>query len=132
MATIKDYQKYLHLSRVFNKIYGVSSTPNSSTETVILKLVDEGMVSATFVIVVNFSSEGMWRELRKRWLEEGIDKIQAALKKAAKEYKTISGKEVKFKIIKASINDSLEFTNYSLYNPKKTAYFRVFCNATVE
>ena len=129
--TVKDYPKYLALSRVFNKTYGAPSTLKSSTETVTLRLVDDEMVSAMFLIVVNFSSEGMWRELRKRWLEEVVNKIQEALKKAGEEYEVITGKPVKFEINKASISDGLEFVNYSLYNPKRAAYFRVFCNAKV-
>lgn len=130
--TVKDYNKYVALSRVFNKTYGAPSTLRSSTETVTCKLVDDGMVSAMFLIVVNFSSEGMWRELRKRWLEEGLEKIKATLDKAAEEYEVITGKKVSFKINEASVNDGLEFTNYNLYNPKKSAYYRVFCNASVD
>lgn len=130
--TVKKYDKYLALSRCFNKTYGAPSTMKSSTETVTIKLVDDEMAKAMFLIVVNFSSEGMWRELRKRWLEEGLEKIKATLDKAAEEYKEITGGEtVKFEIMKGSINDGLEFVNYSLYNPKKVAYFRVFCNAKI-
>jgi hypothetical protein len=130
-VTVKDYQKYLALSRVFNKTYGAPSTMKSSSETVTLRLVDDEMISAMFLIHFNFSSEGMWRELRKRWLEEGVEKIQKTLKKAAEEYETITGSTVKFEIKEASISDSLEFISYNLYNPKKAAYFRVFLNASV-
>lgn len=129
--TVKNYDKFLALSRVFNKTYGAPSTLKSSTETVTIKLVDDEMAKAMFLIVVNFASEGMWRELRKRWLEEGIDKIKRTLDKAAEEYKEITGEDVTFEIMKGTISDGLEFVNYSLYNPKKTAYFRVFCNAKI-
>jgi hypothetical protein len=130
-VTVKDYNKYLALSRCFNKTYGAPSTTKSSTETVTVKLVDDEMASCMFLIIVNFSSEGMWRELRKRWLEEGVEKIQKTLDQAVKEYKDITGDTVKFEINKASVSDGLEFVNYNLYNPKKVAYFRVFCNAKI-
>lgn len=130
--TVKNYDKYLALSRVFNKTYGAPSTLRSSTETVTIKLVDDGMATAMFLIIVNFSSEGMWRELRKRWLEEGLEKIRSTLKIAAEEYETITGKTVKFTLHEPSINDGLEMTNYNLYNPKKSAYYRVFCNVAID
>lgn len=129
--TVKDFQKYQALSRVFNKTFGAPSTLKSSTETVTIKCVDDTMMSAMFLIVVNFSSEGMWRELRKRYMEEGVEKITKTLKKAEEEYETLTGKKVTLKIMQNTISDSLEFVSYSLYNPKKTAYFRVFCNIEV-
>lgn len=134
--TVKNYDKYLALSRVFNKTFGAPGanqvgTLKSSTETVTIKLIDDEMASAMFLIIVNFASEGMWRELRKRWLEEGLDKIKRTFDKATEEYNEMTGETVKFEIIKGSISDGLEFVNYSLYNPKKTAYFRVFLNAKI-
>lgn len=129
--TVKDYDKYLALSRVFNKTFGAASAFKSSTETVTLKVVDDEMASAMFLIIVNFSSEGMWRELRKRWLEEGLELIQETFKKAEEEYKELTGKTVKFEIMKHTISDGLELINYSLYNPKRSGYFKVFLNAKI-
>jgi hypothetical protein len=129
--TVKDYKKYLNLSKVFNKTFGTETHMKSSTENVMVKIVDEGMLSATFIISVNFSSEGMWRELRKRWLEEGLASIKRNMDEAAEKYKDLTGETVKFDIIKASVSDSMELTNYSLYNPKKLGYFRVTCNIDV-
>lgn len=129
--TVKDYKQFLELSKVFNKTFGAPGAIKSSTETVIVKLVDDTMLSAMFIIVVNFSSEGMWRELRKRYLEEGLDRIQDVLKNAKEEIKENTGETVSFKIMQDTISDGLEFVSYSMYNPKKTAYFRVYCNIEV-
>lgn len=130
--TVKNYDKFQELSKVFNKTFGTGfGTMKSSTETVTLRLVDDEMAKAMFMVVVNFSSEAMWRELRKRWLEEGLDKIKIAFDKAAKEYKENTGQEVSFEIMKGSISDGIEFTSYNIYNPKKIAYFRVFANAKI-
>lgn len=128
---VKDFEKYQALSRVLNKTFGAPSTMKSSTETVTIKVVDDTMLSAMFLIVVNFSSEGMWRELRKRYMEEGLQSIEKTLRKAEEEYNTVTGKTVKCKVMQNTISDSLEFVSYSMYNPKKTAYFRVFCNIEV-
>jgi hypothetical protein len=129
--TVKDFQKYQALSRVFNKTFGAPSTLKSSTETVTVKCVDDTMMSGMYLTVVNFSSEGMWRELRKRYIEDGLASLEKSLRTAEEEYETITGKKVKLKVMQNTISDSLEFVSYSLYNPKKTAYFRVFCNIEV-
>jgi ABC-type lipoprotein release transport system permease subunit len=130
--TVKDFKKYQALSRCFNKTFGAPSALKSSTETVTVKMVDDTMVSAMFLIVVNFSSEGLWRELRKRYLEEGVEKITETLKKAEQDYEALTGEKLTIKVMQNTISDSLEFINYSLYNPKKTCYFRVFLNAEVD
>lgn len=129
--TVKDIKKFTKLSSCLNKTFGVASSGMSSTESIIMRLVDDEMMHATFLIVVNFSSEGMWRELRKRFIDEGLQKINNAMKKAAEEYKTLTGETVSLKILPHTVNDSMELVNYSMYNPKKTAYFRVMCNASV-
>lgn len=129
--TVKDFKKYQALSRVFNKTFGATSELKSSTETVTIKCVDDTMLSAMFLIIVSFSSEGMWREMRKRYLEEGVEKIAKTLKNAEEEYETLTGNKVTMKIMQNTVSDGLEFVNYSIYNPKRTAYFRVFCNIEV-
>lgn len=129
--TVKDFNKYQAMSRVFNKTFGAPSTMKSSTETVTIKVVDDTMLSAMFLIVVNFSSEGMWRELRKRYMEEALERFEKTLEKASEEYETLTGKPLKWKLMQNTVSDSLEFVSYSMYNPKKTAYFRVFCNLEV-
>jgi len=135
--TVKNYKKYLALSRVFNKTYGAISSQKSSTETVTVRLVDDEMVTASFIIIVSYPSEDLWRELRKRWIEEGVEKITDTFKKASVEYKEIvkddsavSDKTVKFEINQATISDGLEFLNYKT-GIKRTAIFRLMLTAKV-
>ena len=135
--TVKNYKKYLALSRVFNKTYGAISSQKSSTETVTVRLVDDEMVTGLFIIIVNYPSEDLWREFRKRWIEEGVEKITETFKKASVEYKEIvkddsavPDKTVKFEINQATISDGLEFLNYKT-GTKRTAIFRLMLTAKV-
>lgn len=129
---VKDFKKFLEISKVCNKTFGAASNGKSSTQSVIVKVIDDEMLSAMFVIVVNYASEGMWRELRKRWIEEGIESIKSTLKDAEEQFKTNTGKSLSLTIMEPTISDSLEMINYSMYNPKKTGYFRLHCNVKVD
>lgn len=129
--TVKDFQQFQAISRVFNKNFGAPGASSTATETITVKAVDDSFLSAMYLTTVTFSSEGMWRELRKAYIKEALDKLSARLKDAESEYKELTGKSVKLKIMQNTIADGLEFVSYSMYNPKKTAFFRVFCNVEV-
>lgn len=128
---VKNFKKFLEISKVCNKTFGVSSDLKSATESVILKAVDDEMLSAMFIVVVNYGSEDMWISIRKRWVEEGLETIEKTLKKVAQEYKDNTGQEIKLEVMKATLADSMELLSYSMYNPKKTGYFRLNCNVKV-
>lgn len=129
--TVKDFDQFQTLSRVFNKTFGAPSTTRTATETITVKCVDDSFLSAIYLTTVTFSSEGMWRDLRKAYLKEAVEKLGARLSAAEKEYKELTGKSIKLKIMQNTISDGLEYVTYSMYNPKKTAFFRVFCNVEV-
>lgn len=129
--TVKDFNQFQTLSRVFNKTFGAPSTTRTTTETITVKCVDDSFLSAMYLTTVTFSSEGMWRELRKAYIKEALDKLNVRLRAAEDEYKELTGKTIKLKIMQNTISDGLEFITYSMYNPKKTGFFRVFCNVEV-
>lgn len=128
---VKDFKKYLELSKLCNHTFGVSSSGKSSTESILLKAVDDEMLSAMFVIIVNYSSEAMWIEMRKRWIEEGLEKIEKRIKEFEKSYRENTGTNISLKISKPSISDSLELASFSVYKPVKTGFFRLACNIEV-
>ena len=78
--TVKDYKKYLNLSKVFNKTFGTETHMKSSTENVMVKIIDEGMLSATFIISVNFSSNEVKlteiNNLEARWKLQSIQALK--------------------------------------------------------
>lgn len=128
---VKDFKKYIELSKLCNHTFGISSSGKSSTESILLKAVDDEMLSAKFVIIVNYSSEAMWIEMRKRWIEEGLERIAKRLKEVETLYRENTGKKISLKISKPTISDSLELASYSVYKPIKTGFFRLACNIEV-
>ena len=128
---VKDMKKYIELSKVCNSTFGVSSTGKKTSESVMVKPVDDETLSAMFLIVVNYSSEAMWIEMRKRWIEEGIEIISKRLKEIEQEFKTNTGKTIKLNVLESTLADSLELESYSVYKPIKTGFFRLRCNVNV-
>lgn len=129
--SVKNFDQFQAISRVFNKTFGALSTTKTLTESIVIKQIDDTMLSGMYMTTVTFSSEGMWRSLRKAYIEEATQKITARLKEAEAEYKELTGKTITFKIMQNTVSDGLEFVSYSMYNPKKSAFFRVFCNIEV-
>ncbi len=129
---VKDFKKFLEIAKVCNRTFGTSPEAKSATEAVILKAVDDEMLSAMFVIVVSYTTESMWNEMRKRWLEEGIESTKAALSDAEERFKEATGKAISFKLMPATVSDNMEVINFNSYTGLKKAYFRVISNAKID
>lgn len=125
---VKDFKKFTDLAKLCNHTFGVSSTGKATSQSILVKPVDDNTLSAMFMIIVNYSSEAMWVEMRRRWVEEGLETIEAHLRKLEKEYKEATGTQITLKIVKSTISDSLELASYSVYKPVKTGFFRLKCN----
>lgn len=128
---VKDFKKFLEIGKVCNHTFGAKTNAKSATESVILKAVDDEMLTAMFIIVINYTSENLWFDMRKRWLEEGEATIKAALKDAEERYKEATGKSISFKMNRDTLADNLEVINFNSYTREKKAYFRLSCNAKI-
>jgi len=129
---VKDFKKFLEIGKVCNNTFGVKSNAKSATEAVILRAIDDEMLSAMFIIVVNYTSEALWHEMRLRWLEEGEATIKVALTDAEARYKEATGKSISFDLLKPSLSDNMEVINFNSYTRLKKAYFRLSCNAKID
>lgn len=128
---VKDFKKYLNIGKVCNTKFGVKSNAKSSTESVTLKAIDDELLSVTFIVVVNYISESIWLEMRKRWIEEGTETIKAALSDAEERYKELTGSSISFSLVESSLADSSEVINFNSYSKSKKAYFRLIGNAKI-
>jgi len=124
---VKDYKKFVNLSRLLNSSFGSSGMNHSRFGTHSLKyeLLDDGFLKVLCITTVSFPSETMMRESRARYEREGMAIIEAALKDLIERYKAEFNQDISCKILEESFNDSFEFLNYSLYNPMKRALYRV-------
>lgn len=132
--TVKNYNKYLELSKVFNETFGAKNKINNSiyTEAVKIKILDETKLSAMYITVINLQREDLWLELSKKQVEEAVQIINLHLKKASEEYKAATGEKIKFKIMDKTVKYDIEFLNYSVARTNRDAYFRVYCDIEID
>lgn len=125
-SEIKDYKKYLALSRCIDTTFGNSS--NSPFKVPIffvkLQLIDENTIKAKYTTTVNIPSHSAAIDMRKSCQEEGLNFIHKRLEKLKKDYEALTGKKIKIKLIEQSVSDSFEYLTYRTI-PKMTAYYHL-------
>lgn len=132
MANVKDFKKFQKLSQICDGTFGKGSSMRSGTESVILKVVDDTLISARFIMVVNFTQDSAMKQMMPRYKNEGVSMIKAALEKTIEDYEDLTGEKVVLKMDVSTIQDSAEFLSNSMYAPKKSAYYRLSVNVKVD
>ena len=130
--TVHDTKKFQVLSDLLNTSFGKSGTKPYTTQSLQARMLDDKLMKVNFMMIVNFSSDGMMFEMTKRFKNEGLSMVKAKLDRLKEEYKDKTDETVSFKLIEATVVDSYEFLSNSLYNPKKTAYYRLSCQVEVK
>lgn len=131
---VEDFKKFQALAKCMNSTWGDSATNRSKLlgQSVKMALYNEGLLKVTYMVVVNFGSDNMVREMSERFKNEGLGMVKASLEKLKKDYKDSTGEDVKLKMLEDSLSDSYEFLSYSMYNPKRTAYYRLTCLVDID
>lgn len=133
---IKDYQKYLNLSRVLNSTYGMEGPANKThnTQSIKFDLLDDGMVKVRYMMIVNFGSDTMMREMMRRYRTESMSMLEAALENIKAEYKKQfpTASQPKFSIMEETVGEDIEFLNFGSYLGTRKAYYRFGCLIEVE
>src|SRR5574337_1344957 len=119
---VQDFKKYQDLAKCMNSTFGDSATNRSKTlnQSIKMSLYNETLLKVTFMMVVNFGSDNMVREMAPRFRNEGMAMVEAAIERLKNDYEDLTGEKVKLKLLEHSVVDSFEFLSYSMYNPKKT------------
>lgn len=133
---INDYQKYINLSRLLNTTFGGDSTDfgkTTQTQSIKFDIMDEGLIKVRYLTIVNFGSDTLMREMMKRFREEGISMIEAALKNVKEQYKEqFDGQDVpSFTLEEDTVNEDIEHISYYNYSGNRKAYFRIACLVSV-
>lgn len=132
--TIKNLPEYQLLSNILQTTYGKTSQ-KSATHFLNMNMILDNRISVRFQSIVNFGHQNVFLELKKRYKEEALEIIEKSLEKLADEYK-IAAKEslnkdikktIKLKVSDPTITESIEYVSTSLYNPNKTAFYRIGC-----
>lgn len=124
---VQDFKKYQALAKCMNSTFGDSAANRSKTlnQSVKMALYNETLVKVTFMMIVNFGSDNMVREMAGRFKNEALGMVKASLERLKKDYEESTDDKVKLTMLDESIVDSYEFLSHSMYNPKKTAYYRL-------
>lgn len=136
MALIQDYERYNRLATVFNGTFG-STGPQQrkvSTQSVKFELIDENTVKVRYMTIVNFPSHALQRDLARKYRQDGLDYVRAALDKSVEKYEELHSekegyKKLKWKLDENALDEGFEFLHNSAYAPVKRAYFRIICVA---
>lgn len=126
---VKNYEKFLNLSRVLNSSFGAESGKTHATQSVKFDLLDDGMIKCRYLMIVNFGSDTMMREMMRRYQSEARSMLEAALKKIVEDYKVQFPKQEvpEFDIIDSTIGEDVEFLTFSQYKGTRKAYYRFGC-----
>lgn len=131
---IKNYEKFLNLSKLLNTTFGAGTGKNYATQSIKFDILDDGMLKCRYMMIVNFGSDSMMREMMRRYNDEARSMVEAALKKLKEDYKETYPKQdvPEFGIVETSIGEDVEFLTFSQYNGNRKGYYRFGCLITVE
>ena len=110
------------LGQALDTTWGRSSTPNTTSYSVKLKMMGPERVEALYLAVVNFGTEKQMIDMRRMYSDEADRAIAAYIKRSKNLYKELTGDSITFK--EQSYSDSVEIIGMSAYTPNRTAYFR--------
>ncbi len=134
---IKDYQKFINLSRLLNTSFGSDSGNHGrvyQTQSIKFDLLDDGLLKIRYLTIVNFGSDTMMRELMPRFRQEALSMIESALKNVKEQYaKEFPGQTVPdFSLQEDTINEDIEYISYYNYTGNRKAYYRFGCLVEIE
>ncbi len=110
------------LGQAIDTTWGRSSTPQTASYSVKLKMLGPDRLEASYAAVVNFGTERQMIDMKRLYEEESKSVTKAVLKAVKANYKELSGESLKAKELIASEN--LEIINLNVHNARRTAYYR--------
>jgi len=128
---VKDYQRFLNLSRVLNSSFGTEGVENRpfNTQSVKFDLMDDGLIKVRYLMIVNFGSDTMMREMMRRYRDEAVEMLKGALKTIKEKYETEFPQSTAptFDIVESTIGEEVEFLTFNMYKGSRKAYYRFGC-----
>ena len=148
--SIKQTAKYRILANAVQRSFGVTSQVKYPTHFVKANVVSDDYIQFICQTTVNFGHQNVQLEMRHKYLAECVGLVKQSMKRIEDEYKKqIEDKEkllepkkepyekpapksVKLPMDENTLRDEIEYVSYSIYSPKKTAYFRIIVLARIE
>ena len=110
------------LGQAIDTTWGRSSTPQTASYSVKLRMLGPDRLEASYAAVVNFGTERQMIDMKRRYVDESKSVTSAVLKAVKANYKELSGESLKAKELIAS--ESVEIINLNVHNARRTAYYR--------
>lgn len=148
--TIKDTAKYRILANAVQRSFGVTSEVKYPTHFVKANVVSDDHMQFICQTTVNFGHQNVQLEMRHKYLAECVGLVKQSMKRIEEEYKKQiedknkllepkkepyekpAPKSIKLNLLTETLRDDIEYVSYSIYDPKKTAYFRIVVLAQIE
>lgn len=111
------------ISQAIDTTWGRSSTPKTASYSVKMSMSGERLL-VSYVVILNCASSRQLSDYKRDAATEADVVVAATIKRVKEVYKELTGKTLKAKMAKDSINDSVEIININIHNAKRTAYFR--------
>jgi len=92
------------------------------TTSITSKIIGTQGLELCYTCVVHYASETSFRQQTSREADRAKAMLKDAIKSIAKEYKALSGEEIKTKI--TNENDEIEIIQATAHNPRRIAYYR--------
>jgi len=109
------------LAQAIDTTWGRSSTPRVATNSVKFVIAGSRLV-VTYQAIVNMGTEHERVMMRRRYSDESISSIAAALKRVKSDYRELAGTALSTKEV--SSRDSLEIVGASAHSPRRTAMYK--------
>jgi len=110
------------LGQAIDTTWGRSSTPQTASYSVKLRMLGPDRLEASYAAVVNFGTERQMIDMKRRYVDESKSVTSAVIKGVKANYKELAGESLKAKELSAV--DSLEIINLNVHNARRTAYYR--------
>jgi hypothetical protein len=147
--SIKDTAKYRILANAIQTSFGHSSLLKYPTHFVKANVISDEHIRFMCQTTVTFGHENVFHALRKKYINECLELVAKTMKRIetayveeieikgkllepkVEPYEKAPPKSIKLKLIDETLQDEIEHLSYSIYNVKKTVFFRIFIVAKI-
>jgi hypothetical protein len=131
---VKDFNKYMALSKVLNNSWGTGSQLRSPSQSIKFQLRDDQLMRASLVMIVNMPNNPKTAtEFKNRYKNEALGKLKSAVADLKERFSDQNeGKTISFEMIEGSVQEGIEYLTNAQYVPNLRAYFRLNCLISVK
>ena len=140
---IKQTARYRILANSVQRSFGVTSEAKYPTHFVKANVTTDDHIQFICQTTVNFGHQNVFLEMRHKYIAECVGLVEQSMRRIEEDYKDqieqkgkllepkiepyekAAPKSIKLKLLPNTLRDELDYVSYSLYNPQKTAFFRI-------